>query len=132
MHAQKSLNAFAAATLLVAVSACVVAPIYNVTDAPVTTAAGKSLSATQVRQAIVTSGAALGWKIVDAGPGRLEGTLNLRTHAAVVDIPYSATKYSIVYKSGENLQASGGNIHKNYNGWVQNLDRGIRATLATL
>src|SRR5258706_209379 len=66
MHAQKSLKAFAAATLLVAVSACVVAPIYNVTDAPVTTAAGKSLSATQVRQAIVTSGAALGWKIVES------------------------------------------------------------------
>lgn len=132
MQTRKLVNGFAAAAVLLAVSACIIAPIYNVTDAPVTTAAGKSLTATQVRQAIVTSGAALGWKIVDAGPGRLEGTLALRTHTAVVEIPYSASKYSIVYKGGENLQAANGSIHKNYNGWVQNLDRGIRATLATL
>jgi hypothetical protein len=30
---------------------------------------------------------------------------------------------------GVNLKAADGSIHKNYNGWVQNLDRGIRAEL---
>jgi hypothetical protein len=114
------------------VGACTVVPIYNVTDAPTTTPSGKALQAGQVRQAIIAAGSKLGWRMVDAGPGRLEGTLDLRTHSAVVEIPYSATKYSIVYKSGENLQASGGTIHKNYNGWVQNLDRGIRSTIAAL
>src|SRR5436853_88263 len=82
-------------------------------------------TAPQVRQAIVTAGTALGWKIADAGPGKLQGTLSLRTHTAVVEIPYSATKYSILYKSSEGLGESGGTIHGNYNGWVQNLDRAI-------
>ncbi len=118
--------------ILLGLAACTVAPIYNVTDAPVATPSGKTLQASQVRQAIITAGAALGWRIVDAGPGHLEGSLNLRTHTAVVDIPYSATKYSIQFKSGENLNVANGQIHKNYNGWVQNLDRGIRASLASL
>ncbi|MEP7070121.1 MAG: hypothetical protein ABI789_12810 [Usitatibacter sp.] len=120
------------AVVLLGLGACTTAPVYNVADAPVSPASGKTLQASQVRQAIVTAGSALGWRIVDAGPGKLEGTLNLRTHVAVVEIPYSATKYSIQYKGGENLMATGGTVHKNYNGWVQNLDRGIRSAIATL
>jgi hypothetical protein len=114
------------------IAACTAVPIYNVTNAPVAVASGKAVAPTQVRQAIITGGSALGWRIVDAGPGRLEGTLNLRTHVAVVDIPYTATQYSIVYKSGENLKSADGTIHKNYNGWIQNLERNIRAELARL
>jgi hypothetical protein len=120
------------ALIALTLGACATAPIYNVSEAPVSTSSGKSLQASQVRQAIITAGSALGWRIVDAGPGRLEGTLNLRTHVAVVEIPYSATRYSIVYKGGENLNAANGTIHKNYNGWVQNLERGIRSGLSTL
>ena len=120
------------AMLAIGPAACTVAPIYNVTDAPTTTPSGKALQASQVRQVIITAGSSLGWRIVDAGPGRLQGTLNLRTHSAIVDIPYSAIKYSIQYKGGENLMAADGTIHKNYNGWVQNLDRGIRSALAAL
>ena len=47
-----------------------------------------------------------------------------------MQIPYSATSYGIVYRSSINLQESGGKIHRNYNGWVQNLNRGINAQLA--
>jgi len=48
-----------------------------------------------------------------------------------VQIPYSETSYSIQYKSSTNLQESGGRtIHRNYNGWIQNLNRGINAQLA--
>jgi hypothetical protein len=120
------------AALVLGLAACTTAPIYNVTDAPVTVTSGKALQPAQVRQAIITAGAALGWKMTDTSPGHLEGVLNLRTHVAVVDIPYSAKSYSILFKSGENLRAADGTIHKNYNGWVQNLDRGIRSALATL
>jgi hypothetical protein len=124
--------AIAIATALLAVSACVQHPIYQVQDAQVVTTSGKALTPAQVRQAIVTAGTALGWTVVDAQPGKLEGTLNLRTHTAVVDIPYSATAYSIVFKRGDNLNVEGDKIHKNYNGWVQNLDRGIRTELSRL
>lgn len=104
--------------------------IYNVNDAPVATTSGKAMTAAHVRSAIITAGTALGWQIADAGPGKLVGTLNIRTHQAVVDIPYTAKSYSIVYRSSKNLDESNGTIHSNYNGWVQNLDRGIRAQLA--
>jgi hypothetical protein len=120
------------AVVAVGLGACTVAPIYSVSNSATTTASGKTPQASQVRQAIISAGSALGWRIVDAGPGRLEGTLVLRTHTAVVDIPYSAATYSIKYKRSEGLQETDGTIHKNYNGWVQNLDRGIRSALASL
>ena len=66
----------------------------------------------------------------DAGPGKLNATLLLRTHSAEVEIPYSTKSYSIVYKSSTNLQEGNGKIHRNYNGWIQNLNRGINAQLA--
>lgn len=123
--------ALAAACLATALAGCVrTGPIYNVTDAPVATASGKATTAAHVRTAIITAGTALGWQITDAGPGKLVGTLNIRTHQAVVDIPYSAKAYSIVYRSSQNLDEANGSIHSNYNGWIQNLDRGIRAQLA--
>ena len=53
----------------------------------------------------------------------MNGTLILRTHTAEIEIPYSAGGYSIAYKSSVNLQ-EGGNIHRNYNGWIQNLNAG--------
>lgn len=108
------------------------APIMQVQDVAVTPSSSKSLPASEVRKAIITAGTSLGWNVRDMGPGKLEATLNLRTHAVVVDIPYSAKTYSILYKSSENLQASGGTIHSNYNSWVQNLDRAIKTEIARL
>jgi hypothetical protein len=130
MFRLKSTLAVAAATLVLA--ACMPMPIYNVSDAPVTTPTGKAPTATQVRAAIITAGTSLGWSVKDAGPGKLEATLHLRTHTAVVDIPYSSTRYSITYKSSEGLQAGDGKIHKNYNGWIQNLDRAIRTEISRI
>jgi hypothetical protein len=107
-----------------------IAPIYNVSNTTVISPAGKPLSSDQVRSAIVRAGAGLGWIVTDVRPGVLNGKLLLRTHVAEVEIPYSPTAYSITYKSSENLGESGGNIHRNYNGWIQNLNRGINAQLA--
>ena len=109
---------------------CAAAPIMNVTEAPVATASGKPLSNEQVRSAIVRAGAALGWQMKEEGPGMLLGTLQLRNHTAVVAIPYSPTSYSVQYRSSVNLDEKGGTIHKNYNGWIQNLTRGINAQLS--
>jgi hypothetical protein len=128
----KKLTAAAAIAAAILVGACTAQPIYNVKDEPVTTPSGKHLTASQVRSAIVTAGSSLGWVIKDAGPGRLLGTLHLRTHTAVVEIPYSGSRYGIVYKSSENLDEADGKIHRNYNGWVQNLDRAIRTEISRI
>jgi len=55
----------------------------------------------------------------------------LRKHVAVVEIPYSSKSYTIRYRSSENLDEKDGVIHKNYNGWIQNLTRGINAQLSS-
>ncbi len=128
-----SMRTVAALGIVLGLAACTAAPIYNVQDQIVTTSsAGRAATAAEVRNAILAAGSTLGWQIRDVSPGKLEGTLVLRTHTAIVDIPYSAKSYSIVYKSSVNLTEANGTIHKNYNGWVQNLDRGIRSALATL
>lgn len=103
------------------------APIQDVKDAVVLSPAGKPLTTEQVRDSIIRAGAALGWKIRETAPGVLAGTLVLREHTAQVEIPYTATSFSILYRSSINLNEGGGEIHKNYNSWVQNLAKGVNA-----
>lgn len=109
---------------------CRVAPVQDIVDAPVVEpASGPRLTADEVKVAIQRAGASLGWQIKEVQPYLLEGTLHLRTHTAQVNIPYSAERYSIVYKDSKDLNYDGKNIHSNYNGWVQNLDRAIKAQM---
>jgi hypothetical protein len=75
----------------------------------------------QIRRA----GASLGWNMQSYGPGLMRGTLNLREHQAVVDIPYDTERFSIRYVNSTNLNYDGTNIHPNYNSWVQRLQRTI-------
>jgi hypothetical protein len=121
-----------AAVLAVLVVACATVPIMNVDNAAVPAQGGKQPTADQVKMAIMRAGGALGWQMKEEAPNKLVGTLMLRTHTAVVEIPYSATSYSIKYRSSTNLDESGGNIHKNYNGWIQNLTKGINTQLSLL
>lgn len=125
-------KAVAVVVIAVLAGACAAnrtAPIRNVSDAPVTVAPGKTVTLTDVERAILRAGTALGWQMKAVKPGLIEATLALRTHVATVDIPFSAKSYSIQYKNSTNLQAEGNMIHQNYNGWVENLDKGIRVQL---
>jgi multisubunit Na+/H+ antiporter MnhE subunit len=109
---------------------CVTAPIYDVVNAPVVS--NKAASMDDVNKAIVRAGTQLGWVITPESPGKLTGRIALRTHTAVVDITHDSRTFNIKYRDSTNLEASGDQIHKNYNGWIQNLEKGIRAQLATL
>jgi hypothetical protein len=109
---------------------CRSAPVYNVEDAAVNVGPAASLKA--VKKAIMAAGAGLGWQMRQTEPGVITGTLFLRKHMAKVKIPYSKTNYSILYEDSSELGYDGTNIHNNYNGWVQNLDRAIKARLMIL
>ena len=115
--------------LVLAVAGCGTVPIQNVDQAAVPS---KTMTSDQVRLAIIRAGDGLGWKMKDDGPGKMIGTLVLRKHVAVVDIPYTATSYSIKYRSSVELDEKDGKIHKNYNGWIQNLTRNITAQLGAV
>ncbi|MCS6896559.1 MAG: hypothetical protein NZM29_01175 [Nitrospira sp.] len=108
--------------------------IYNVKDAPVTTATGKEVTLDQVTKAIVEAGSGLGWTMTVVKPGQIIGTLRLRSHTAVVDIPYTTKTYSIIYKDSTNLKydAEKQTIHKNYRSWIENLDNAIKSRISGL
>ncbi len=126
MNHKRILMALAVVLLL---AACTSRPVMNVTDAPVVTTGGKQLTADQVEKAIVGAGNGLGWVMTPVSPGLVSGTLKLRNHLAAVDVRYTAKTFSIVYKDSTNLDYQNGQIHKNYNGWIENLDREIRNEL---
>ncbi len=108
------------------------APIYEVKSAPVPSPSGKELTLEQVRKEIMAAGVAAGWQMTDVKPGELLATFNLRSHQAVVSIPYTTKDYSILYKNSSNLKydAEAKTIHQNYAGWIQRLDGAIRSRLS--
>jgi hypothetical protein len=105
--------------------------IYQVKDAPVQTATGKQPSLDEVQKAIITAGSGLGWQMAVVKPGEIIGTLNIRSHQAIVSIPYTTKNYSILYKDSSNLKydAEKQTIHENYSSWIQRLDGAIRSRL---
>lgn len=116
--------------LMVSVAGCRTAPIYNVNSAPVNTRANATLA--EVGKTITQAGAGLGWQMRQVSPGVIEGRLNLRGRTAVVDIPYTTKTFSILHKETSGLRNEDGSIHKNYNGWIQNLEKAITAQLSAL
>ena len=124
-----AVKAFLVLFVLIAAVGCRSTPVYNVTNQSIGTAGGKAKSLQEVKTAIVEAGKARGWTVRDIAPGHLEAELRLRGHAAVVDIKYSTTSYSITHKNSTNLNYDGTNIHPNYNSWIQNLQRDIEKRL---
>ncbi len=132
MKGAKFLAILASAGLMLA-AGCTAVPISNIVDTPVVTNK-QNPSLEDISRAIVRAGAALGWQMKEVRPGQIVGTLMLRGHTAVVEVAYNTKAYSIVYKDSQNLDynPATNTIHRNYNGWVQNLDRDIRAQLTAV
>ncbi|WP_246236208.1 hypothetical protein [Acerihabitans arboris] len=85
----------------------------------------------QLKTAILQAGLADKWIMTPAQPGVINGRLNLRTHQADIRITYNANGYKITYVASKNLLADGkGQIHRNYNNWISNLDRDIQLKLS--
>lgn len=91
-----------------------------------------NLTKSQVKSAILASGttgqAAFGtWKMKELNSSTIQASLFNRGYSVVVNIPYSAKGYSIKYVSASNnLKDQNGNVHRNYNRWVNNLDVKIK------
>lgn len=79
----------------------------------------------KVKLAIIRAGAMKGWQMIEIEPGLLEAIVRVRSHVAVVDIHYNDDKYTITYNRSENLGYKNGKIKKNFNKWIQRLDRDI-------
>jgi len=130
-------------------------PIINHPDVAVATSSGKPVQADQVKQAIQAAAKAKGWALAFAPGGKVLATLVVRNkHTVVVEIAYSAERYSLMYKDSVNMKYAphaqsdshinsvnntytrggydGPVIHPFYNNWVQDLQDAIRQELLKL
>ena len=124
------IRAFLAAALLaIVVAGCTSRPVMNVAAEPVVVAPGKTATSDNVRDAILRAGSGLGWRMTPTRPGVVAGTINLRGNSETIDVEYNTRTYNIVYRSSTGLESQNGQIHKNYNGWIENLNNAIRREL---
>jgi hypothetical protein len=106
-------------------------PVQNVDDAPI--AASKAQPTLEdVANAIQRAGTSLGWRMDPIQPGLIRGTLDVRSHVAIVRVVFNASHYGISYRDSTGLGYDGLAIHPNHNGWVKRLDDAIRAELLRL
>jgi hypothetical protein len=115
------------------------------TTKPITTLSGSipesvtqvNFTAKDMHEAIIKGCLDKGWNARDSDVTTIEATIEVRgKHIVVVSIPYTATSYTINYKSSVNMDYNNTRddglvtIHYNYNKWITNLDRAIKANIA--
>ena len=125
----KNVSLFVGALALV-VGCAPLAPLRNIENQPVSTNRAASLD--EIGNAIVRAGVSLNMQMQKVRPGLINATNAVRGLSATMEIKYDTKQYSISYKDSQGLKYDGTQIHRNYNGWVQNLDNRIRAQLTTL
>ena len=123
--------------------------IVNYLNIPAAPASGKPVQAEQVKKAIQDAATAKGWTIADEAGNKMFATLVVRNkHTVMVEIAYSAQKYSLKYRDSVNMNYHGEArydsrlpsarngytprgpvIHPAYNTWVQELKAAIDASL---
>ncbi|MCW5750166.1 MAG: hypothetical protein KIT81_03385 [Alphaproteobacteria bacterium] len=103
-------------------------PVYNVQDQALPIHA-QGLSLAEIERQIVAAGSRRGWRFEKQAAGQLQGVLRERGHYARIDVRFSTRSYSITLVESDNLLQSGGEIHRNYNRWIHNLERDIDAAL---
>src|SRR5688500_57919 len=84
-----------------------------------------------VSKAIRMGLAQRGWVVSAEEPGKVDATLNLRSHVARIAITYDKEHVRIAYVSSENLlyeeKKDGRYINRNYVHWVTNVTQEISA-----
>ena len=106
--------------------------MYEVKDAPIQTATGKELTLEQIQKAIIDAGIKQTWIMTPVKLGDMLGEFNVQSHQIHVNIPYTTTHYSILYKDSSNLRYDPvkRTIHVNYQKWIERLDNEIKARLS--
>jgi hypothetical protein len=119
-------------------------PIVNYRNNPVD-ASRASVPAEKVKQAIRNAASVKGWKIDEEPGNKMVATLVVRNkHTVMVEIAYSETRYSLVYRDSINMKYDAQylprnagiyakprpSIHPFYNDWVAELKVAIGAELS--
>jgi hypothetical protein len=86
-------------------------------------------SAAQIKNAILKAGASRQWVMTEAGTGVINGRYIARSHRVDIRVNYTASGYTINYVSSEGMREGNGQINRNYNRWVENLNHDIKVQL---
>lgn len=105
-------------------------PVLNVSHAPVAGVPGGVDPTAYVHDAIRRAVLSRGWTVAAEAPGVVTATIMKDGLSATVDIPYTATDFSIVYRDSAGLSYDGTRVHKRYNHWVDRLRASISAELS--
>lgn len=98
---------------------CTSKPVYNAKE---TLPVGAGYTESRMNSAIVTSLNERKWVVQSARPGMIKAAITVRgRHHAEIDIPYTATGFEINYRSSNGLNYKDGEIHRNYNRWIDRL-----------
>jgi hypothetical protein len=119
----------AIALVMGALAACAPVPIHNITNRAMPPTAER-LTQQEIDTIIVTEAAQRGWRIDPIAPGHMKGTLDIRSHRAVVDILADKANLNIRYLESTNLDEKNGVIDRKYNQWVANLEKDITTAVA--
>lgn len=108
--------------------ACTSKPIYNPQEH---FSSQMELGDRQMQRAIITALNDRQWSVQSIKPGMIQAAITVRgKHHAEVDIPYSPTSFQILYRSSWGLDYKDGEIHGNYNRWVNKLRDNILKELS--
>lgn len=108
------------------------APIYN--PEPIAVPAGRT--ADQVKSAVRKALLQRNWRVKEVGAGAVEakyvkpGRRGIE-HVAAINVTYNTKTIRISYKDSQelNYDKESGEIHANYNKWIQNLEKDIQINL---
>jgi hypothetical protein len=110
---------------LIFAAGCTTASLMNIVDRPVAIKVdGSQWSAEEVQAAIISACRNRGWIPQLAGESQVNCSISLRgRHYAEVEIPFSATRFSIIHSTSQGLDydPSRQTIHRNFNRWIANL-----------
>jgi len=106
------------------------APVVNVSNAPVAAPRGEAATRESVRAGILRALTGRGWRIVREDSSGIVAAVSSVGQSATVHIRYDERSYSIHYvDSSPGLRFDGVMIHHRYNDWIERLDRSVRAQL---
>ena len=96
-------------------------PIRNYDSIPFLGVATADQREDQIQRAAI----AQRWVVQVHRPRVLRATYTLRRYQAVVEIPYTRDTFGIRYVTSTNLEQTPGYVLRDYNEWVDRLQRGI-------
>ncbi len=114
--------------LALLITGCTSKPVYNAKE---NFSSEMGFSNEQMSRAIVTALNDRQWTVQSIKPGMIKASITVRgRHHAEIDIPYTPTSFEIDYRSSTGLDYKDGQIHRNYNRWINLLRERILKELS--